>query len=204
MNKVANIILLVEVLAHILLVISSLVFSSAGYPINNILSSEGLRWSFLNAVSNVLREPLIYLIGFFLSWGAFKRSGLDRALLRLCLGMKGVPLSFRQRRALWFVLLLTILFVVMMLVLVLFPQGILVSVTGEVFPSPFSMGLMPTCMLALVLVSVTYGIIGNTLRTFHEVVQSVYCGLGEYAGWILVYIVGAQFYACLMYIFPNL
>lgn len=204
MNKVANIILLVEVLVHILLVISSLVFSSAGYPINNILSSEGLRWSFLNAVSNVLHEPLIYLIGFFLSWGAFKRSGLDRALLRLCLGIRGVPLSFRQRRALWFVLLLTVLFVVMMLVLVLFPQGILVSVTGQVFPSPFSMGLVPTCMLALVLVSVTYGVIGNTLRTFHEVVQSVYCGLGEYAGWILVYIVGAQFYACVMYIFPNL
>lgn len=204
MNKVANIIFLVEVLVHILLVISSLVFSSAGYPINNILSSEGLRWSFLNTVSNVLHEPLVYLIGFFLSWGAFKRSGLDKALLRLCLGMKGVPLSFRQRRALWFVLLLSLLFVVMLLVLVLMPQGILVSVTGQVFPSPFSTGLIPTCMLALVLVSVTYGVIGNTLRTFHEVVQSVYCGLGEYAGWILVYLMGAQSYSCLMYIFPNL
>lgn len=204
MNKVANIVLLIEVLLHILLVISSLFFSSAGYPVNNILSSEGLRWSFLNTVSNVLHEPLIYLIGFFLSWGAFKRSGLDKALLRLFFGRKGTPLSFRQRRALWFVLLLSLLFVVMLLVLVLLPQGILVSVTGQVFPSPFSTGLVPTCMLALVLVSVTYGVIGNTLRTFHEVVQSVYCGLGEYAGWILVYIVGAQFYACLMYIFPNL
>ena len=51
MNKVANIIFLVEVLVHILLVISSLVFSTAGYPINNILSPEGLRWSFLNAAS---------------------------------------------------------------------------------------------------------------------------------------------------------
>ena len=204
MNKVANIIFLVEVLVHILLVISSLVFSTAGYPINNILSPEGLRWSFLNAASNVLHEPLIYLIGFFLSWGTFKRSGLDRALLRLSLGMKGAPLSFRQRRALWFTFLLTLLFVIMMLVLVLFPQGILVSVTGRVFPSPFSVGLVPACMLALVLISITYGIIGNTLRTFHEVVQSVYCGLGEYAGWILVYLMGAQSYSCLMYIFPNL
>ena len=204
MNKVANFVLLVEVLLHILLVISSLVLSSAGYPVNNILSSEGLRWSFLNAVSNVLHEPLFYLIGFFLSRGAFKRSGLDKALLRLCIGMRGVPLSFRQRRALWFALLLTLLFVLLLLVLVLFPQGILVSVTGRVFPSPFSVGLVPTCMVALVLVSVTYGVIGNTLRTFHEVVQSIYCGLGEYAGWILVYLLGAQSYACLMYIFPNL
>ncbi len=204
MNKVANIILLIEMLLHILLVISSLFFSSAGYPINNILSPEGLRWSFLNAVSNVLREPLVYLIGFFFSWGVFRRSGLDKALLRLFLGMKGAPFSFRQRRALWFVLLLFLLFVVMLLVLVLLPHGILVSVTGNVFPSPFSTGLIPTCMLALVLISITYGVIGNTLRTFHEVVQSVYSGLGEYAGWILVYLVGAQFYACLMYIFPNL
>lgn len=205
MNKCANIILFLEALFHILLVISSLVLSSAGYEVNNILSSEGLRWAFLNALPNVLKEPLVYLIGFLITWGAYKRSGLNVALLRLFTGRwRRKPLPFRQRRALWFALLLTLLFVAMMAVLVLIPQGVLVSVTGRIFPSPFSRGMVPACMVAVVLISVTYGVIGNTLRTFHEVVQSVYCGLGEYAGWILVYLLGAQSYACLMYIFPNL
>lgn len=205
MNKYANIILFLESLFHILLVISSLVLSSAGYEVNNILSSEGLRWAFLNAISNVLKEPLIYLLGLLITWGAYKRSGLNVALSRLLTGRwKSRPLPFRQRRALWFALLFTLLFVGLMAVLVLIPQGVLVSVTGRIFPSPFSRGMVPACMVAVVLISVTYGVIGNTLRTFHEVVQSVYCGLGEYAGWILVYLLGAQSYACLMYIFPNL
>lgn len=204
MNKCANILLLLEALFFILLIISSLVFSSAGYPVNNLLSSEGLRWSFLNVMSNVLKEPLVYLVSFLMAFGAYKRSGLQTALWRLFTGLRGVPLSFRQKRALWFVLLLTVLFVSLMLLLVFSPQGILVSVTGRIFPSPFSRGMVPACMVAVVLISVTYGVVGNTLRTFHEVMQSVYCGLGEYAGWVLVYMLGAQFYACLMYIFPNL
>lgn len=204
MNKTANIILLIESLLHILLVVSSLVFSSAGYPINNILSSEGLRWSFMNVVSNVLNDYLALLIGFLMTWGAFKRSGLDSALVRLFCWKHGVPFSFRQRRALWFVLFMTILIFALLSVLVFSSHGILVSVTGRVFPSTFSQGLLPVVMLAVVLVSITYGTIGNTLRSFHEVVQSVYCGLGIYAGWIPVYMLGAQTYACLLYIFPNL
>lgn len=204
MNKVAHIILLAEILLHFLLVISSLVISSAGYPVNNILSPEGIRWSFLNAVPNVLNKSLVYLIGFFMAWGAFKRSGFSTALLRLFTGLRGAPFSYRQRRALWFALSLTLFFVVLLLLLVLFPHGVLVSVTGRLYPSPFSQGIVPACMVLLVLISLTYGVIGNTLRTFHEVVAASYSGLGEYAGWILVYIIGAQFYACLMYIFPNL
>lgn len=205
MNKYANVILFLEALFHVLLLISSLVLSSAGYEVNNIMSSEGLRWSFLNALSNVLKEPLIYLIGFLITVGAYKRSGLNVALARLLTGRwRRRPLPFRQRRALWFALLLTLLFVSFMATLVLLPQGVLVSVTGRIFPSPFSRGLVPAFMVAMVLVSVTYGVIGNTLRTFHEVMQSVYCGLGEYAGWVMVYLLGAHSYACLMYIFPNL
>lgn len=205
MNKIANIILFLEALFHILLLISSLVLSSAGYEVNNILSSEGLRWSFLHIASNGLKEPLIYLLGFLITWGAYKRSGLNVALMRLLTGRwRRRPLPFRQRRALWFALSLTLLFLFLMALLVLSPQGVLVSVTGRIIPSPFSRGLVPACMVAVVLISLTYGVIGNTLRTFHEVMQSVYCGLGEYAGWILVYLLGAESYACLMYIFPNL
>lgn len=203
MNRWIPGVLMAELAVHMVLMIVSLVLFSAGYPVNNVLSAEGIRWAFLHCITNVRQDLLIYLLAFFMMKGAFRSSGLDQALYGLIAGSHHVPFSFRQRRALWIVLILFLLFTVSLLLLFLLPQGVLVSVTGNFFPSAYSSGMVVTVMLALSLISIVYGVISNTLRTLREIVHAAYAGIGDDAGWVLVYMLGMQTYACFLYIFNN-
>lgn len=185
----------------VLLVCLSWLLSVVGEPVRNLLSPEGIRWIFSNASSGFMNEPFSYFLQFVLMIGAFRASGLTHALGSLLRWPGCIAATYRQRRALFFSGVIALVYVGIILLLVFLPHAVLLSATGNLFPSPFSEGLVWATTTGVMLIALVYGTMSNTLRTFQEVIHVFYAGLEYYAVWIVVAILAAEFYAALDYVF---
>ena len=185
--------LVVALAAALLLLILVSWFVTAAWPdlpMRSLLSSEGIRWLFGSLAQNLLTPVLAWLLFGSMAYGALTASGLTR--LRR-------PYTFRQRSALRFVAVEILLFVVVLLLLTFTPHAPLLSVTGELFPSSFSDGLIPFVCLALVVVVVTFGLATGRFSSLGSVVEALTKGFSKGASLWLLYILAAEFCASLRY-----
>lgn len=185
----------------VLLVGLSWLLSVVGEPVRNLLSPEGIRWIFSNASISFLNEEFSYCLQFVLIAGAFRASGLTRALGSLLHWPGCVSATYRQRRALVFCGVGALVYVGILFLLVFLPHAVLLSATGYLFPSPFSEGLVWATTTGGMMIALVYGTMSNTLRTFQEVIHIFYAGLEYYAVWVVVALLAAEFYAALNYVF---
>jgi len=107
-----------------------------------MLSSEGIRWFFGSFVSNQLSPLLIYFIMTVMAAGACVRSRLYTALFH-----------YREKAGLRVALVEFIAYVIIMILLTAVPHAILLSVTGQLFPSSFSSSFIPSLSLIITIMS---------------------------------------------------
>lgn len=166
---------------------------SAAFPVSGIhslLSSEGLRW-FLGHYATLIGGPWIaWLLLLSIAHGCLRHSGLLHP-------GKG----YRERRALYITVLLAVLFAAVVLLLTIIPHAVLLSATGNLWPSPFSHSLVPSIAFGILLLGICYGMVSGTLDTLTAIYNAMLDGIRSAAPLFLFYILIIQIYESLRYIF---
>lgn len=202
---------LVLVTAQLALILLSWLITAAfpELPIRSLLSSEGVRWFFGSFTANQLTPLLAWFITAVMAVGACVRSRLWAAF---CTQMSGLlhrrdstdgrqGLHYRERIGLRLALAEFMVYVVIMLLLTVVPHAILLSVTGELFPSAFSSSLIPSLSFVLIVMSLSYGVASGTVDSVARMHRVLVGGLEAGARIVPAYVIGVQLYMSLLYVF---
>ena len=202
---------LVLVTAQLALILLSWLITAAfpELPIRSLLSSEGVRWFFGSFTANQLTPLLAWFITAVMAVGACVRSRLWAAF---CTKMSGLlhrrdstdgrqGLHYRERIGLRLALAEFMVYVVIMLLLTVVPHAILLSVTGELFPSAFSSSLIPSLSFVLIVMSLSYGVASGTVDSIARMHRVLVGGLEAGARIVPAYVIGVQLYMSLLYVF---
>lgn len=185
---------------QIALVLLSWIIStvSPSLPVKSMLSGEGIRW-FLGGFTDCMASPLlVWLLLCSVAAGAFSYSNLYSALR---LVFSGSPVSYRQRHALFTVLAAMLMIIIVVILLAFIPHAVLLGVTGSLFPSAFSAGLVPVVAFTVTFLSIVYGFVVGRFTDANSVFRSLYVGLYMSAPLFPVYILAVQLYASVRYVF---
>ena len=202
---------LVLVTAQLALILLSWLITAAfpELPIRSLLSSEGVRWFFGSFTANQLTPLLAWFITAAMAVGACVRSRLWAAF---CTKMSGLlhrrdstdgrqGLHYRERIGLRLALAEFMVYVVIMLLLTVVPHAILLSVTGELFPSAFSSSLIPSLSFVLIVMSLSYGVASGTVNSVARMHRVLVGGLEAGVRIVPAYVIGVQLYMSLLYVF---
>ncbi len=180
------------VVAQVLLSLVSWVLTAAVPErfVHSLLSDEGIRWFMGRFTSNMLSPLLVWLVLIVFACGSVERSGV----LHYCSS------EYRQRIAMRFALFIGVIFFLTMLVLTLAPHAILLNVMGRLFPSSFSESIVPYCCLAVVVMSIAFGLMTGRLHNVTAVYEAVVYGMRNLGGLLLLYILGMQLYCSVQFL----
>lgn len=163
-------------------------------PVRSMLSSEGIRWFLGQYTSNLASPLVVWLVLAGMTYGALRSSGLSRAIMYFS------NISYRQRFALKVVVAELIFFAIVLFLMTFLPQAILLSVTGELFPSSFSRSLIPFVCFLLTLFSITYGLINASFSSLTDIFCSLTSGITAISPWLVIYVFVIQLYYSILFV----
>lgn len=191
-NRVLPIAAGVLVLAQLLLMLVSWIWSAAvpASGVRSMLSSEGIRW-FLGHFTDLLATPLlVWILLLAAAYGCVVSSGLLR-------GQR----SYRAQRARVVTILFAAIYVGVVLLMTVVPHAVLLSADGSLWPSPFSSSLVPLVSFGIMAAALIYGTVSGSFLTLGHAVQSLVRGLQSAAPLLILYILLAQLYYSLSFVF---
>ena len=201
-EKVIGRLTFAAVAAQVALVLLSWLWSAA-FPdsmVRSLLSSQGIRWFFGSFVGHEASPVLVWLVLAVLAAGSLRSSGALGCVARY-LSLRSRSLTPLQRFAARSTLALLLVEAGAVAVMTLPPHAILLSVTGHLFPSSFSVALIPTVAFVCVTVSVFYGLLSGTYHSLSEVCRGV-CSASRMLGpLVLLYVVACQLLHSVFYVF---
>ena len=210
-NKLGYIVLVLLVSQLALILLSWLVTAAfPELPMRSVLSSEGIRWFFGSFVSNQLSPLLIYFIMAVMAVGACVRSRLYDALRETLSNTRSSlttssdhqhTVHYREKVGLRIALVEFIVYVIIMILLTAIPHAILLSVTGQLFPSSFSSSFIPSLSLIIIIMSLTYGVASGTIDSVAKMHKVLVGGLEVGSRLVPTYVVGIQLYMSIRYVF---
>ncbi|WP_456100090.1 AbgT family transporter [Prevotella jejuni] len=210
-NKLGYIVLVLLVSQLALILLSWLVTAAfPELPMRSVLSSEGIRWFFGSFVSNQLSPLLIYFIMAVMAVGACVRSRLYDALRETLSNTRSNlttssnhqhKVHYREKVGLRIALVEFIVYVIIMVLLTAIPHAILLSVTGQLFPSSFSSSFIPSLSLIIIIMSLTYGVASGTIDSVAKMHKVLVGGLEVGSRLVPTYVVGIQLYMSIRYVF---
>lgn len=182
-------------LAEALLIILSWLLSATMMEgVRSLLSSEGIRWLF-GSFTYIMASPLlVWLLLVLSAVGCFQKSGAEVLFGRQ-------PLTYRERVALRVALVFLCLYLLIIALLTLPPHAILLSATGELFPSAFSRCLVPIAAFAVILFSVSFAMMAGHLRTLSGILSFVSYGIAKGAPLVIVFFLVVQLYESVRFVF---
>ena len=210
-NKLGYIVLVLLVAQLALILLSWLVTAAfPELPMRSVLSSEGIRWFFGSFVSNQLSPLLIYFIMAVMAVGACVRSRLYDALRETLSNTRSSlttssnhqhKVHYREKVGLRIALVEFIVYVIIMVLLTAIHHAILLSVTGQLFPSSFSSSFIPSLSLIIIIMSLTYGVASGTIDSVAKMHKVLVGGLEVGSRLVPTYVVGIQLYMSIRYVF---
>ena len=189
---------LIFLIAEVALILLSWILSAAGVEgVRSLLSGEGVRW-FVGDFARMVASPLlVWFILLMIAIGAFQRSGLTS----LWHGGRSRMMSYRDRTAFRVSLVLLVAYIVAILLLTVVPHAVLLSVSGTLFPSPFSRSIVPIVAFGISLVSISFGMISGRMQSLSDVLEALSYGIQKYAPLLVLYIFCMQLYQSLRFVF---
>ena len=173
--------------------------SAVGMPWGNLMSVEGIRW-YSSHMQDILCTPaLAYVIPLIVLVGAVERSGVWE-MLRDGFSANRFHLTYRQRRALGFSIGLFLFFMVAVFLSVVGPVPVLLSVTGQVYPSPFFIALYQSVPMGLTFSLMAYASLCGHLRGWRECLSVLYWGVGRHAVWIFITVMAVWLFKVSAYV----
>lgn len=183
------------VLQTILIFVSWIV--SAAIPdsqIRPLIGAGGLRWFFSSFTEDMASPILVYIILITLTVNVFINSGMCELL-----SLKR-KMNMQKKFALNVVLVELCTFIVLIVLLTAIPHAVLLSVTGELYPSSFSKGLIPMLCFIVTILSTSYGLVSGSLRGVYDIWNSITTGINFLPAVCFVYILLFQFVSSLSYV----
>ena len=209
-NKLGYIVLVLFIAQMALILLSWLLTAAfPELPMRSVLSSEGIRWFFGSFVDNLLSPLLIYLITIMIAYGAFLRSRLFTTTRMMLSNIKNrltnapqktYKFHYRESVGLRIVLAELIAYIIIMMLLTTVPHAILLSVTGQLFPSSFSSSFIPSLSFLITIMSLTYGVASGTIDSIANMHKTLVCGLEIGSKLIPTYLAGIQLYMSIIYV----
>ena len=192
MNRIYSFISLSLIFAEIILILLSWILSTIMTEgVRSLLSAEGIRWFVGHFSDMLLNQCLVWLILIAIGWGCLKNSRL----------LSFNPSDYRQKMALKWSVITLLIYSLAICYLIFTPHAILISATGELWPSPFSHALIPVLSFGLLLVSVNYGLISHSFKSITTVFNAMVNGICEASSLIIVYVFAVQLYYSCCYVF---
>lgn len=180
-------------LAELLLVLVSWLLSAMPtIEVRSLLSGEGVRWLIGRMCDSIASPMLVWILFASMGWGCLQRCGL---LSRTATS------SRHDHTALISMFVLLVLYVGSLLLLTAVPHALLLSATGSLFPSPFSIGFIPLVTLGVALSAMAYGITSGRFASLTDIYDSLLLGIRSFAPIVLFYILIAQIYYTVLFVF---
>ena len=187
----------VLVLAELVLVLLSWLLSATMTgDVHSLLSSEGVRWFFGSFCSMLATPWVVWLLLLAMTGGCLWQSGLLSAFSRA-----SSTLGYRGRMAFRTTLVLLIIYIAAVVALTAVPHAVLLSATGQLFPSPFSRSLVPILSFGLLLLSAVYGWVSGRFTSFTDIVDAMSYGIARSAPAFVLYVLLLQLYESLVFVF---
>lgn len=193
------------IIGYIVIILGSWLWSAAmpSSSIRTLLSESGIRWFFGTFVMNLISTPLlVWIVLIDIAIGTCIRSGLWSSAKLLTKSHS--KLNTLQKRGLRSSIEL-ILFEMCVMSLLIFPRhAILLSVTGNLYPSSASVSFVPIVAFMILSSSISYGLLSGTIHGYRDAVACTLKG-GENLKIIMCfYILLMELAAIVKYIFFSI
>lgn len=200
MRKLFPTIAIILVIIQVFLVLFSWIVAAVvpSLPLKSLLSGEGIRWFMGSFANNISNQFLVWMLLWAMSYGSFVKSGLGNAIIKLG---KGVGLTYRQRHAVYSSIAVFVLSCICIILLAFVPHAILVGVSGNLFPSPFSAAIVPILAFVLMVMSLLYGMLCGTFAGIGDAFNSLCSGIIMSAPLFPIYILAIQLFYSTLFIF---
>ena len=187
-------------LLQVALVLFSWIVSAVdvGLNVRSLLASDGIRWFFGTFATNVGGRVLVYVLLVCMACGAVAHSGLWSSLTSVFTLSK---VSYRSHYALLTAFCIAILMCVCVAFLTFTPHGLLRSVTGDLFPSPFSFSLIPSLTFIIISSAVVYGLQSGGVSTIDDTFMLFCHGLRFAIPIIPLYVVAIELFHSVRFVF---
>ena len=139
---------------------------------------ELLRYLWLHGTERAASEMLVYVILFVVAVGSVIRSKL---------------LVVRNMDGLMAAAVVTVISNVLLLLSALIPTSPLLSVTGRLFPSPWSHGLFQSLCIECIMVSFVFGIVSGTLHSMRDMLELITYGIARWP-WAILFAMAVSFF----------
>ena len=201
MKNKLGIITVVLFLVQLLIIFFSWIITAAmpELSMHSLLSSEGIRWFFGSFARNQYANVLIAM-----ALGILYKSGLYAALkqlLRVVFTREILHFHYQQKVGLIVVVAEMIAFFIIMASLSLIPHAILLSVIGELFPSSFALSIIPSISFFIIIASISYGYITQSIRSFEIMYEFLVSGIKVLAYFFPLCFMVNQLIASIIFIF---
>ena len=157
---------------------------------HSLTSPEGIRWFTGHFVDHLTSAWLVWLVLISISIGVVKQSRV----------LHFDHTQYRQRTALRLMLFELVFFVGILLALTLMPHAILLNAVGTLFPGPFSQSLIPYICFSGVVMSMSYGIMSESIKGICQVYDAMNQGIRLLSPCFLFYILVMQLYTSVLYV----
>ena len=207
-KKIVGYLAVALLLALVVLVLASWLLSATkGEGVRSLLSSEGIRFFFGGFTDMLLKPLLVWLLLLSMAWGCLRQSGLLHCFPFIPHRKQenSSPQNYRSplggRKGGFLLLVILVVYVGIALLLTISPQAVLLSATGQLWPSPFSHALVPMIVFGVLLLSITYGLLTRRFLSVADVCKSLIQGIVSAAPLLLLYILAMQLFGALRFVF---
>lgn len=196
MKRTCAIFAFILIVLQTILIFGSWIVSAAipDSQIRPLIGAGGLRWFFSSFTEDMASPILVYIILITLTVNVFINSGMCELF-----SLKR-KMNMQKKFALNVVLVELCTFIVLIVLLTAIPHAVLLSVTGELYPSSFSKGLIPMLCFILTILSTSYGLVSGSLRGVYDIWNSITTGINFLPAVCFVYILLFQFVSSLSYV----
>lgn len=192
LNNILSYAIAALAILELLLVVLSWIVCTA-FPessFHTLLSSEGIRWFFGTFTSNLCSDILVWMLLVSTALGCIAKSKMPRTVWNLFRHRK---IAYRERIALTVCFAEAMVYLFVMAMLACMPQAILLSVTGTLFPSAFSISIVASISFLIIVMGSTYGCVSRSFRSIPCWVESLSYGLRRFSILFVFYIFAVQF-----------
>lgn len=196
MKRACAIFAFILIVLQTILIFGSWIISAAipDSQIRPLIGAGGLRWFFSSFTEDMASPILVYIILLTLTVNVFINSGMCE------LFSQKRKMNMQKKFALNVVLVELCTFIILIVLLTAIPHAVLLSVTGELFPSSFSKGLIPMLCFIVTILSTSYGLVSGSLRGVYDIWNSITTGINFLTAVCFVYILLFQFVSSLSYV----
>ncbi len=188
--------------SEVALIVGSWLVSSAepGIAMRSLLSPSGVRWYFGTYADRLATPWLAYIILGAMAWGCVEQSNLW-SVVRIYCSTQRHSLTTQQVFALLISISFLALQIITIALLTLLPHAILLSVTGNIWPSSFSRSLVPILAFMATTTHTLYDVLSGETKGLTQIGQKITSKSTSLMPVLLLYCLAVDLVGCIGYVF---